>query len=374
MPHDIVMAVLRNPQAGGAAFKRLVEERGRDAFELMRGFNPSGELHDIAKGVVTGHYRPGEIACISRPWIAARLWDTRSGGGAVARAESAEQRVSHWIDGWELLNGPSFAISNHIDSASFEEFVEAAMSVLGAPTTTPRWQEFGKAAVAPTALLYPHRAAVLESITSEIPETTVDRIRWMARGAPERTLHEYLGTRGSSLLAVLLNEMQDAVWDPRGLSPRLMELVVERPVLLMQLVQRARAAPVLLADLLMAPSTCSLACSLIASWEFHDGGWNRAFQAHANHTTELLAFEDALALLGGHLDAGVVHASELAALYLHIYELASNQSQSSRHYALLSLLRQELASAVPSFQDAVVAALITSAAAGANQRTLFVPH
>lgn len=371
VPGDLVMASLRQPQAAGTAFKLLVEERHRDVFKLRDGFNPSGELKVIADGIVTEQYRIGEVACISRPWIAARLWDSPLVVSDNGGAEDAEHRLSRWIDRWVLLNCPSFSMSNYLVPASFEEFVEVAMSVLRATSTTPTWDGFREAARAPITLLYPHRAGGSESIVSSIPGTTVERIQWMARGLAEQTSYEYMETRGSSLLSVLLNEIQDATLDPRHLAPRLMEFIVERPVLLQQLVLRIRQAPVLLADMLMVPATCTLACSLIASWEFHSGGWNRDFQAQANHTTEMLAFEDAIALLGGHLDAEGVPATELAALYRYIYELASNPRTSSKRVAMLSLLRQELTAAATSIQDAVFSALVTSASASTNRMTSF---
>lgn len=366
VPHDIVMAVLRNPQSVGTAFRSLIEERGRDVFRLCSGFNPSDMLRDIANGVITGQHRPGEIACVSRAWISARLWDTSLDGSTDV---GAEQRISQWVDRWQLLNYPQFAMSNQLERASFGEFVEAAIGVLMAPSTTPGWEEFRNATEAPTYLLYPHRGSAPEGIVPSIPGTVVDRIRWMSHGVHEQTFYEYLGTRGSSLLTVLLNELKDATFDPLGLAARLMEVVVERPVLLQQLALMARQTPVLLADMLMAPSTCTQACSIIANWEFNGGGWNRDFQSHANHTTKLLAFEDALALLGGHLDAGSVNSSELAALYLYVYELASTPRHPAHRYAMLSLLREEVAAADPGIQDAVVAALIASAAAGSDPMT-----
>lgn len=365
IPHDILMAVLRT-QESCTAFKRLTEESGKDQFHLLNDFEPSRELQSIAAGVVAGEYRPGEIASVSRPWIAARLWDTVSAEATAISGQTSTERLGCWIERWELLNGPSFAISTQLDTGSFEEFIDAAMRVLESSATTPGWDEFRNAAVIPTTLLYPHRADAVESVASAIPETTIDRICWMASGAPERTFYDYLSGKGSSLMTVLLNELQDACWDTRRFAPRLMDLVVERPVLLAQLVQRARTAPALLADMLMAPSTCPLACSLIASWEFNDGGWNRAFQVHANHTTELLAFEDAVALLGSHLDAGLIPAEELAALYLHVHELASNPRQSPRRLSLLAPLRQELARGPSSLQDSVVHALVTSATKAAG--------
>ncbi len=371
VPNDLVRASLHQPQAIGTAFKLLVEAQYQDVFKLRDGFCPGGELQVIANGIVTEQFRPCEVACISRPWIAARLWDTPVGTSNGSGVDDAQQRLSRWIDNWQILNSPSFQMSSYLEPASFEEFVEVGLAVLTAATTTPGWAEFREAARAPVTLLYPHRAVDEESVVSAVPATTVERVGWMSRGRAERTFHEYLGTRGTSLLSVLLNEIQDATLDTKHLASRLMEFVVERPVLLQQLVLRVRQAPVLLADMLMVPATCPLACSLIASWEFNSGGWNRDFQAQADDTTAMIAFEDAIALLGGHLDAERVPATELAALYRNIYELASNPRKPLRRFAMLSLLRQELASAATSIQDEVFAALVASASVGTNKVTGF---
>lgn len=371
VPGDLVMASFRQPQAAGSAFKLLVEARYQDVFKLRDGFSPGGELQVLADDIVTEEFRPGELACISRPWIAARLWDTPVGTSTGSGVDGAQQRLSRWIDSWKLLNCPSFSMSSYLESASFEEFVEVGLAVLTAASTTPGWAEFREAARTPITLLYPHRGADADSIVSSVPSTTVERMEWLSLGHAEKTAYEYMETRGSNLLDVLLNEIQEATFDPKHLASRLMEFVVERPVLLQQLVSRVRQAPVLLADMLMAPATCPLACSLIASWEYNSGGWNRDFQAHANDTAAMLAFEDAIALLGDHLDAERVPATELAALYRRIYELASNPRKPSRRFAMLPLLRQELASATTSIQGAVFAALVASASSGTDKMTGF---
>lgn len=371
VPADLRRASHRQPQAAGTAFKLLVEAQYQDAVKLRDGFCPGSELQVIANGIITEQFRLGEVACISRPWIAARLWDTPVDASTVSGVDDNQQRLSRWIDSWQLLNSPSFQMSSYLEPASFEEFLEVGLVVLTAATTTPGWAEFREAASAPISLLYPHRAADAESLVSSVPATTVERVDWMSRGLAEQTFHEYLGTRSSNLLSVLLNEIQDATFDPKHLASRLMESVVERPALLQQLVLRVRQAPVLLADMLMVPATCPLACCLIASWEFNSGGWNRDFQAQANDTTAMLAFEDAIAVLGGHLDAERVPATELAALYRNIYELALNPRKPFRRFAMLPLLRQELASAATSIQDAVFAALVASASAGNDKMTGF---
>src|SRR3546814_3595447 len=99
------------------------------------------------------------------------------------------------------------------------------MDVLAEATTTPGWDEFRDVARRPTALLYSDRERSKESIVPSVPETSVERTRWMENGLAERTLYEFLSTRGSSFFSVLLNEIQHALFDPLQLSSNLMELV-----------------------------------------------------------------------------------------------------------------------------------------------------
>jgi hypothetical protein len=95
------------------------------------------------------------------------------------------------------------------------------------------------------------------------------------------------------------------------------------------------------------------------------------FQSGANQATALLAYEDAVALLGGHLDSRQISADELAALYLHVYRLASDPHKSPRHYAQLTLLREEIAGTSSDIQDSVVAALLGRAEANDNPLSAF---
>jgi hypothetical protein len=363
----IAMAVLRSPSDLAPAFRTLVKIRTQDEFRLSNPVGVSGVVQEVAQRIVAGQCQPGEIHCVSRPWIAARLWDTSPKGEGTG---DVAQRISHWVDRWTFLNWPVFAISTLLEPTSMDAFVDAALGVLTATETNPGWEEFRRAARNPVALLYPHRAND-SSIVPPLPLTTIDRIEWLSRGEPQVAFHDLSDNRATTLLAALLNEVQEETLDPRRLAPRLMETVVGRPVYLQLLVLRAQRAPVLLADMLMAPTTCPLACSLIASWEARGNGWNRDFQAGANQATALLAYEDAIALLGGHLDARQISADELAALYLHVYRLASEPHKSPRHYAQLTLLREEIAGTSSEIQDSVVAALLGRAEASDNPLSAF---
>jgi hypothetical protein len=360
VPRDIMMALSRSDSKGPTAFRSLLKIRTQDQWQLTNPSQLTGVVLEAAQSILDAKSDPGEVHCISRAWIAARLWDSLP--STEANGTTAEQRLQRWIDRWTFLSWPVFALSALVESVSVDEFTDAALAVLTATDTSPGWEEFRSMARNPVVLLYPHRARDNDSIVPPLPRTTIERVSWLSRGEPEVAFHDLLGDSASNLLAMLLNELQEAPFDPRRLAPRLMGLVVQRPAYLQQLVLRAQRSPALLADMLMAPATCPLACSLIASWEARGSGWNRDFQAAANQATALLAFEDAIALLRGHLDDGNVSADELAALYLHLYQLATDPRQSSRHYSQLTLLR-ELAGASPSLQDSVVAALLTRAQA-----------
>lgn len=368
LPDDIRFTILRNRDTIGTPLRQLIDELHGVVFRIRDGFNPTGHLCDIANSLIHGEIQPEKITCISRAWIAARLWDTESG---TLSGQSAEQRMRRWVDRWRMLNWPQFAMSNQLEPASLEEFHKTALDVLSAPSTTPGWEEFRIAASVPVAILHPDWATIVESIVSIVPATAVDRMRWLAHGRPEKTYHEYMAAGGSSLMVVLLNDLVGAPLDRLALGSRLMGIAVERPVLLQELVLGAQRTPALLADMLMSPSTCTVACAVIANWRLDVGGWNRAFQAPANRAMELFAFEDAVAILGGHLDARQLQVRELAALYLYIYELSANPRQPTNRLAMLSLLREELAASSDGVQDSVVVDLIATARSASNPMTAF---
>lgn len=360
VPEEISMAIQRSPSDVAQAFKALVRMQYEDAFRLRDRCSLSGPGLDIALSIIDRRSRPDEIECVSPAWIAARLWDTEPADGV---AESAAKRIEQWVDRWANLGCPKFTPSALFDTAAMDVFVDAAFNVLTAAESSPGWEEFRRTARTPISLLYPHRASEDTSIVPALPATTIDRINWMSRGEPQVAFHDFAHMEASTLLLALLNEVQGATVDTRHLVTRLIELIVERPVYLNQLVLWATNAPVLLADMLMEPATCPLACNLIANWHTPGNAWHRDFRASADQATELLAYEDAIALLGGHLDAGRIAVNELAALYLQVYQRASDPRKPTQHYSQLTLLREELANASPDVQDSVVAALLARAAA-----------
>ncbi|WP_143808902.1 hypothetical protein [Paraburkholderia susongensis] len=355
---EVWTVIWRSQEPKVAAFKAMLEALGVEAFALASDYLPGDSLLEYANEVVAGTRRPSEIACISPAWIAARIWDTSSRAPQAPRADS-ERRIGHWVDCWRCLGAPTFALSRQLESTEFEAFIDATLDVLARPSVSPSWDDLRAFAVAPLRLLYPHRAEQADAILPAPPVSTIERLRWTERHAAQSAFRDFAFARGSSLMAMLTNELRESAFDPKALAIRLLDLVVERPILFVQLVMVATSTPVMLADMLMSPSTCALACLLIAGWQYNGGGWNRAFQSHANQATELFAFEDALAVLGSHIEAARIPACDLAALFVEIYKLSLDPAQSFHRREMLSLLRGELSAAAPELKVQVFRTLLT---------------
>ncbi|MCA1326401.1 hypothetical protein [Herbaspirillum sp. alder98] len=74
--------------------------------------------------------------------------------------------------------------------------------------------------------------------------------------------------------------------------------------------------------------------------------------------TNLLAFDDALAVLGAHLENDEIPACEMASLYEYVFKLTQGPRNVSRSRESLALLREELMSTSGAYYDSVVLELI----------------
>jgi len=360
VPGNILRTVLRSQEAMAAPIRAIIEARGLEGYAFSKDFVPSESLREFANDVVAGRRAPSEIASISQAWIAARIWDTPPHAPGTSR-EDLELHVKHWVNCWRSLGAPSFSLTQILESNEVDFFVNTALDVLTRPSVSPSWEELRVFAAAPMRLMQPHRVNEIDARLPTEPTSTVARFRWMEGHAMRHAFGDFAVTESNSLMAVLTNELRESPFVRGAWATRLLDLIVERPILLVQLGMVATSTPVILADMLMSGSTCPLACLLIARWDYNGGGWNRSYQIHANQTAEVFAFEDALAMLASHIEAAQIPAYELAALYYEIYKLSLNPKQASRRREVLSLLRSELSAADPTFKSEVLRTLVTSA-------------
>jgi len=357
VPENILRTVLRSQDAIAAPIRAIIEARGLDDYAFSNDFVPSEPLREFANDVVAGRRHPSEIASISPAWIAARIWDTPP-HAPVTPLEDLEQHVKHWVNCWRSLGAPSFALTQTLEPNEVDAFINAALDVLTRPSVSPSWEELRVFAAAPMRLMQPHRANQIDAGLPLAPTSTIARFRSMEGHSMQHAFVDFAFSESNSLMAVLTNELRESPFVREAWVTRLLDLIVDRPILLVQLGMVATSTPVILADMLMSASTCPLACLLIARWDYNAGGWNRSYQTHANQTTAVFAFEDSLAVLTSHIEAARIPAHEFAALYLEIYKLSLHTNQAFRRREILSLLRSELGGTRATFRTEVLRALI----------------
>jgi hypothetical protein len=355
IPRRIAPELLGNEEECTEAFRAISASRGEYTYKtFLKGLPKNSRVRALLCEVNSKDHQHLTVTCLAPDWVAARLWDTPEHESILL--EEPEEKLSRWLDRWSCLKHPSFAAHQYLEEDAFTDFIETAMKVLVRPQTTPDWVEFESQVGRVEALLSTGRQS-----SSESADETIRRDSWLSHGMPEHAFHDQLHSRGSALVYLLLNELTEGHFDSLRIGPRLMRLAAQRPVILGLLGIHARCSPVILADMLLAKETCTLACSIITSWRHHDGGWFKGFQPPADSVTNLLAFDDALAVLTVHLDGNGIPAREIASLYEFVYKQAEGNRQFERARDMLPMLRELLATLPSEYYDSVVSELIKEA-------------
>ena len=198
------------------------------------------------------------------------------------------------------------------------------------------------------------------------PATIVDRALWLQGHNLERmivgSLREFDDVFG--LVRLLLNDVEatDHAPAPHKLAGDLFALAIERPELLATLLFRSRGSPVLLADLLLYPGTSALASLLISQWQSSPGAWERELTTRDDHTTKMIAFADAVSIMGSFLEAGTLRSEEVGSLvnWLHRTAQPGFIDELGNDEVMLGAVRSELVRQSPETLSAMVSGLMTA--------------
>jgi hypothetical protein len=111
--------------------------------------------------------------------------------------------------------------------------------------------------------------------------------------------------------------------------------------------------------LLLYPATSALACSLIAQWPGMSGVWDQGLRTRDDQTTKLMAFTDAVSVLGHFLEQGSAAPGEAASLldFLHKTVKPVFGEEAVTIDPMRAILREEIASQSPVIQQAIFASL-----------------
>lgn len=361
---------LRASSIIAGAFARVLEQRFIEEYSVARAENLEGELLAIARQIERGEIALPHLSCRSPAWVAARLWDrTLSDSG-----DSAALRT--WVDCWKALSAPKFAPSKVWDGPAGERFRQAALQVLEAEPALEGWDETRARFVRELAAARGRTPQEVEPFFGAPPQTLVDRALWQEDNRVVTLARESLDACDDlmGLVRLLLAdiEMQPFSGAPHPLAARLFELARSRPDVFLNIVLSVSWRPRLLADLLLHPPTCALACLIIAQWRPGSSAFDRELVQRSDEWGKAAAFEDAVSILAWWLEKGSVAPAEAAALLAWLHRSAGNgfiddlAEQERLRMFLRNALVGQGADTFEAMVDALVGAGETSTGVGAR--------
>ena len=323
------------------ALATLYKEIHQESYSFCGDFHGQPELVEIAHAVRAGTLSPRAIRSASPAWVAARLWDRTLRAGLDP---TLSLRV--WIDRWKLLGSPPLVPGHVWSQDDAEAFRDASLAVLTPSNGLLDWEE-RRAAITTLSARYVGQspADVLHEIP-HFPRTLIGRAQWLWKPSVHNCFSDLLSPYDDliSLVWILLSDIasDDIGHAPHPVATPLIDLATTYPDVLFVVLLHVPTKPILLADLLLTPATCPLACQLVADWKPSSSAWERSLVRNADHTTQSIAFEDALAVLTFFFEAESIPAEEVADLAIAIHDRTSQHPGSSNYSVTLTALRAAL--------------------------------
>lgn len=319
IPSDVGLALHRGRGRVGA-FASVLDQRFVEHYKLTPEAHLEGELLAIAEDVERGEIGFRDLNCRSPKWIAARLWD---------QALSSDDDVTTlrtWVDQWKVLWSPELAPSKVWDGESGERFRQAVLKVIETEEALEDWQGTNVRFVKEMNLVFGREPQDVQSYFPPPPQTLVDRALWLNDNRVTRLAYDSLQACDDVLAPVRLLladiDEQPFATPPHPLAVRLLHSADSRPDLLHHLILSMSSHPRLLADLLLYPPTCALACLIIAQWRQAHSAFDPGLVQQANDSAKASAFEDAVSLLVWWLEKGLTPPTEAAALLAWLHRVA----------------------------------------------------
>jgi hypothetical protein len=356
-PYEVDLRARAAPTDSMTALQFLLKNRFGESFALSETVKSDPALASLASRIERGDTAPGALRSQDPEWVAARLWDRALTDTAP---HASELRI--WIDRWRLLGWPSLVAHKVWSETAANAFREAALGVVASEPGLAGWDETRAGFVRQISLRTGQPAANAQRHIPAAPATLLDRAVWLGDLRLEGAIAGMMSANQDfvALIRLLLTDVeeQEFVQAPHPVFRQLIEHAVVRPEILAVVLFRVRWSAALLADLLLYPATCALACWLIAQWPGPSGAWDRELRARDDQTTKAMAFADAVSVLGEYLEKGSLPPAEAASLLDTLYKTAKPVfSEEASDASILAILRGEITGQAPAVQKAIFAAL-----------------
>jgi hypothetical protein len=319
VPTGVGIALYRGKARAGA-FGSILDERFVEKYRLNPEAQLDGDHLATAERVERGEIEFRNLICRSPKWVAARLWEQTSS------SDDGIINLRTWVDKWKVLGAPVFPPSKMWDSEGSERFRKAVFEVIETEKALEGWNRTYERFVKEMAVTSGNEAQIVQSYLPIPPQTLVDRVLWLEDNRVMRSANESLEACEDilALVRLLLADIDEQPLStaPHPLAAKLFDLANSRPDLLFRLIFSARSHPRLLADLLLHPQTCALACLIIAQWRFNPSAFDREPAQQGNELAKAAAFEDAVSLLVWWLEKERAPPTEVAALLAWLHQVA----------------------------------------------------
>jgi hypothetical protein len=312
----------RVAEGAAGAFSSMRANVFAENYHLAPEANLEGYLLETALKVERGEMVLRRLTCQSPAWVAARLWDR------ISPAENDIDTLRSWVDRWKILSAPEFAPSTVWDGPAGERFRQSAFHVLETEAALEGWKETYSRFVRELAAARGQAPEDFQRWLPAPPQTFVDRALWLADHRIETLAHESLSACDDvlALVRLLLADIEKHRFSaaPHPHAVRLFHLAESRPDVFFCLLLSMRWRPRLLADLLLHPPTCALACLIIGQWDARSGGFDRELALRGDEQAKAAAFEDAVSILIWWLEKGLTAPAEAAALLVWLHNRAAD--------------------------------------------------
>jgi hypothetical protein len=316
VPSEISLTFHRAKDRAGT-FAAVLNNRFDEHYRLKSDAHLEDELLTTAQGLEKGEIEFRHLSCRSPKWVAARLWER------ILLTQNDISALRIWIDYWNLLWAPEIAPSQVWDGDAGERFRQAALQVIETDKALEDWGGMHLRFAKEIAVISDQDPQHVQSNIPAPPDTLVDRALWLENNRILRLVYASSETCSdlSALVRLLLIDINEQPFTaaPHPLAVKLLNLAGARPDILLTSISFSKSYPTFLADMLLHPPSCALACFIIAQWKSTSSAFDRALMNQGDELAKAAAFEDAISILAWWLEKGLIPPAEVAALsaWLH---------------------------------------------------------
>jgi hypothetical protein len=343
IPFEVAQAA-RSYSETMTAFISMLVRRDEQIYCLAAAVCTRPDLVPLVKEIENGNMALRDIGCQTPEWVAARLWEQNLCG------RDSSTRIRVWLDRWIQLGFPSLVPSRAWNESVANEFREASMGVLHSDPSLVGWDAMRVDLVKQKALFNKTSSISVEDCLPQVPATLVDRALWLEGNRLDHVAMDMLDGYGDfhNLIYLLLSdvEVDEHAPVPHKKASNLFSLATKCPVVFYAVFLYVRKKPKLLADLLLYPETSALACLIAGSWRLTSSAWDRELTTRDDQATKIIAFADAVSVMGHFLRIGSTPPEEVSALLIWLHSSAQPGfiDDIGHSEVLLTTLRAELMS------------------------------